>query len=492
MFNFDAPIPMGRLAVDGVVTDKEFIEREIQAFKSSRRRREMLDGERYYDGEHDILRKQRTAIGANGELTVLNNLPNSRVVDNQYRKLVSQKANYLLGKPLSFRTDNAAYAAALADIFSSRAMRTLKNVCRDALNQGIGWILPAYDDAGAFHLRRLPAYEIIPGWRDAEHTMLDYAIRIYPVVSYSAREEEIVEKVEVYDESGVHYFVLDGGSLKPEEPFHQPYFFADNTPANWTRVPLIAFKRDAGETPLIRNVKCLQDGLNAIASAFQDNMLEDSRNTILILKNYDGEKLDDFRRNLAAYGAVKVRTIDGAPGGLDTLRIEVNAENYRAILEIFKKAITENAMGYDAKDDRMSGNPNQMNIQSMYSDIDLDANEMETEFQAALEELIWFVNCHLANTGKGDFDGEAVMPIFNRDVLINESDVIENIVRSEGLLSRETLIANHPWVDDVESEMQRIRTEAQENDMYNGAFDRSSEDGEEKYEGRFKDGGGRA
>ena len=37
-------------------------------------------------------------------------------------------------------------------------------------------------------------------------------------------------------------------------------------------------------------------------------------------------------------------------------------------------------MGYDAKDDRLSGNPNQMNIQSMYSDIDLDANDMETEF----------------------------------------------------------------------------------------------------------------
>ena len=41
-------------------------------------------------------------------------------------------------------------------------------------------------------------------------------------------------------------------------------------------------------------------------------------------------------------------------------------------------------MGYDAKDDRIIvGNPNQMNIQSMYSDIDLDANGIETEFQAA-------------------------------------------------------------------------------------------------------------
>ena len=39
------------------------------------------------------------------------------------------------------------------------------------------------------------------------------------------------------------------------------------------------------------------------------------------------------------------------------------------LLSLLKDAIIENARGYDAKDDRMSGNPNQMNIQSMYSDI---------------------------------------------------------------------------------------------------------------------------
>lgn len=485
MFHFDSPIPTGRLAVDGVVTDKEFIEREIQSFKSSRRRREMLDGERYFNGAHDILQKKRTAIGENGELTVLDNLPNSRVVDNQYRKLVNQKANYLLGKPITLRTENKAYAEALNELFGAREMRTLKNVAKDALNQGLGWIMPAYDAAGDFCLRRMPAYEIIPGWRDAEHSILDYAIRIYPVISYSAREEEIIEKVEVYDEGGVSYFTLDGGSLKPEEPFRQPYFFAGDAPANWTRIPLIAFKRDENETPLIRNVKCLQDGLNAISSAFQDNMLEDSRNTILILKNYDGERLDEFRSNLAAYGAVKVRTVDGAPGGLDTLRIEVNAENYKAILEIFKKAITENAMGYDAKDDRMSGNPNRMNIQSMYSDIDLDTNDMETEFQAAFEELLWFAGCHLANSGRGDFSRDEVTVIFNRDVLINESDVIENIVRSEGLLSRETLIANHPWVDDVAGELRKLRQErkAEADETYAGAFPRRRKDDENDEDG---------
>ena len=36
-------------------------------------------------------------------------------------------------------------------------------------------------------------------------------------------------------------------------------------------------------------------------------MLEDARNTIIILMNYDGENLGDFRKNLSTYGAVKVR-----------------------------------------------------------------------------------------------------------------------------------------------------------------------------------------
>jgi SPP1 family phage portal protein len=175
--------------------------------------------------------------------------------------------------------------------------------------------------------------------------------------------------------------------------------------------------------------------------------------------NYDGENLGEFRKNLATYGAVKVKTVDGAAGDLKTLQIEVNAENYKAIIEIFKKAIIENAMGYDAKDDRLSGNPNQMNIQSMYSDIDLDANEMETEFQASFEELLWFINMHLYNVGLGDFETEDVEVIFNRDILINESEGIDNVNKSVGALSDETLVANHPWVDDPQKELERKQEE---------------------------------
>ena len=148
------------------------------------------------------------------------------------------------------------------------------------------------------------------------------------------------------------------------------------------------------------------------------------------------------------------------------VKILHNSENYKVILDIFKKAIIENARGYDAKDDRLGNNPNQMNIQSIFSDIDLDANGTETEYQAAFEELLWFVNCHLANTNQGNFENEDVEIIFNRDMLISESEIIQNINNSQDL-SLESRLANHPWVDDVNAELERIEEEQKKNmEMY--------------------------
>ena len=353
-------------------------------------------------------------------------------------------------------------------MFNKKFQRLLKAVGEDSLNCGIGWLFIYYNEHGEITFKRMKPFEVIPGWKDAEHTILDYAIRIYEVIVYEGQQEKVVQKVEVYDDKGITFFELtDGGSLKPVEPFVQNYFTITDedgteTGYNWTKIPLIPFKYNTKEIPLIKMVKTLQDGLNLIESNFQNAMEEDTRNTILVLINYDGQNLGEFRRNLAQYGAVKVRTVDGSGGDLKSLQVEVNSDNYKAILEIFKKAIIENAMGYDAKDDRLAGNPNQMNIQSMYSDIDLDANNMETEYQAAFEELLWFINCHFANMGMGDFEGEEVDIIFNRDILISEGEIIENCQKSVGVLSDETIIANHPWVDDPQAELERLQKQKEE------------------------------
>lgn len=481
MFNFllsEAARLANAITIDkNRITDEEYILNEINQFKLSQKRKEMLDGEKYYTGRHDILSRKRTVIGEKGELEEVKNLPNNRIVDNQYKKMVDQKNNYLLGQPISIQCENEEYTKLLNQVFNKKFQRLMKSVGEDSLNCGIGWLFVYYNEHGELAFKKIKPFEIIPLWADAEHTILDGAIRIYEVIAYEGRQEKVIQKVEVYDDKGITFFEMtEGGSLKPVEPFVQNYFTItteDGTEVgyNWTKIPLIPFKYNSKEIPLIKMVKTLQDGLNIIESNFQNNMEEDTRNTILVLKNYDGQNLGEFRKNLATYGAVKVRTVDGADGNVDKLIIEVNAENYKAIIELFKKAIIENAMGYDAKDDRLAGNPNQMNIQSMYSDIDLDANGMETEFQASFEELLWFINCHFANVGLGDFEGEVVDVIFNRDILISEGEVIDNCQKSVGILSDETIVANHPWVDDPLAELERLKKQKEENmEQYGLAF----------------------
>lgn len=253
----------------------------------------------------------------------------------------------------------------------------LKSAGKAMLNNGICWLYPYYTEDGDFSFRMFPGYEVLPFWKDTEHTILEAAVRLYPVVGYQGSTPVIIEKVEIYDLNGVHRYILEGTTLVPDfqdsDENTSPYSTSVDENGNfislnWSKVPLIPLKYNECEIPLLKKVKTLQDGINVMLSDFENNMQEDARNTILVLKNYDGTDLGEFRKNLATYGAVKVRYDGETKGGVETLEINVNAENNKAIIEIFKKAIIENGMGYDAKDDRLSGNPNQMNIQSMYSD----------------------------------------------------------------------------------------------------------------------------
>lgn len=464
------------------LTDLEFLEKEIARWLSSDERKKQLEGEAYYSGDQDILKRRRMAVGDDGEMHEIKYLPNNRIVNNQYAKMVDQKANYLLGKPVTFDTENTAYGEALSRIFNKKMQRTLRVLAEKALIGGRAWLFPYYDNNGDFAFSVLSAEEVLPFWADTAHTILDCAVHFFPVYEYDAHgKENVINKVEIFDAAGVKRYIWQNGHLVYDnDAASGPYATTTDKdgkemPLNWQKIPLVCFKANHREKTLLSRVKCLQDALNLLMSDFVNNMNEDVHSTVLVIKNYDGENLGEFRRNLALYGAIKIRNLDGADGSVETLKIEINAANYQLVLSELKKAIIENARGFDAKDERLSGTPNELNIRSMYSDIDLDANAMETEFQAAIEDMLFFVNAYLANSGAGNFDGIEVTAIFNRDILVNESEAIDNCAKSQGIISKETVVRQHPWVDDPEEELRRIKDEeeqaAAEADAYRAAFE---------------------
>ena len=457
----DAQIINAQIRANRPMTDLQFLEKEIREWLDSPERKMMIEGKDYYKYKQPINDKVRKVIGKDSTLVALNNVTNHKWLDNQYAKLVDQKTNYLLALTPSMEGEDKLYTAQMQQLFNNKFLNKLRRVGSNTFQCGIGWlyVLPSNSE---LQFIRFEPEEVRPYWADADHTILDALLRVYKTEEYQGSQKIISQKVEFYDHEGITYYDFKDGRLTlTGKQAHLRTSTGELL--NWEKLPVIPFRSNADEISLLTRVKSLQDGMNEILSKFGDDMSEDIRNTILVLVNYDGEDLSEFRANLMQFGAVKVKNEgQGSNGDVKTLHIEVNADNYKAILQVLKEKIIENGRGLDSKNDKMSQAPNQMNIKSMYSDLDLDANAMESEFQASLEELQWFIKKYLSWTGKGDFSNSTVEITFNRDILISEAEAITMCKDSEGVVSKETILTNHPWVNDVEKELKRVNKEKEE------------------------------
>ena len=107
------------------MTENQFAA-EIKEWKASPKRRTQIKGSDYYEGRHEILNRQRMAIGRDGNLVPVKNLPNNKLIDNQYAKAVDQKVNYFVGKPFTVSCEDQTYSDLLAGYFNRGFFRQLK------------------------------------------------------------------------------------------------------------------------------------------------------------------------------------------------------------------------------------------------------------------------------------------------------------------------------------------------------------------------------
>lgn len=460
---------------------EDIIRLEIDDWKKSGKRELMEIGERYYAGDLDIKDREKKVIGANGTLIEAKNVANNKLEHNFVRKLVDQKTGYLLSKPISIQTENEQYEKALSDFFDKSFLRQLKTVGKTAINKGIGWLHVYYNDKGELKTKLIPSEEIIPLWKDSSHTELDGVIRMYTVEVYEGRERKDVTKVELWDTNGVRRYIdgktqeVGAAGLTPDVEAGDVtgHFLVGEEYVNWERIPFIPFKYNEEEIPLVKFLKSLVDDYDRQVSDNSNN-LEDLPNFTYILKNYDGTDLGEFRQNMKQFKAVKV----SGDGGLDTVQVKIDTEAFKTHIEILRKNIYEFGRGIDTQSDKFGNSPTGIALRFLYADLDMDANIIETEFQASLEELLWFIDTHLYNTTAKDYFGESVDIIFNRDILINETESIENAIKSKGTISDETIIANHPWTTNVRDEIERLNQQRQADRDYAGFGEFAAGDGE--------------
>src|SRR5690606_36199256 len=163
-----------------------------------------------------------------------------------------------------------------------------------------------------------------------------------------------------------------------------------------------------------------------------------------------------FRRNISLYRVV----FTAGDGDMQSVSIDIDTASVQYHQEQNRKDIYEFGRGIDTQSERFGNSPSGIALKFLYADLDLDCDIMESEFQASLEQLMFFINTDIANKYNEDYFEEKVTFVFNRDMLANESEAIQNVNNSHEL-SQETRLAHHPWVTSGIDELDRIKAEEQ-------------------------------
>lgn len=434
------------------MTLEQIVSEEIREFKNSPQYAELLQAEEYYRNRSDVQKK-----------TVdMKNRSNTKIEHPVYRKLVDQKARYLLARPWAVETDDKQYGAALEELFDAAFRRKIKSMGRGAVKSGVAWLQPYINDAGVLAFMRVPAHELVPLWRDAERTELDGFIRFYDQVIYVGRDRKTISRAEYWFLGGVRWFVCTDSSgeyrIDPERgnadaAQAEPHFTLGETAYNWAHVPLLWLRYNEEELPLLHYVKELIDDYNWQTSVTAD-VLRDIAKFIYILKNYGGADLDEFVRDLREAMAVKV---DG-DGGVDKLQADINIEAVMTFLDKQRRDLFDFASAVDTKDADL-GNASGTAINFRYMDLDADCTDLADELQDTFARMKPFLDTWLQATGRGDFSAQTFSIAFNMDLPVNETDIITNVTSSKDVLSQRTLLSNHPWVKNVDAEIKQLEAE---------------------------------
>lgn len=437
--------------------DIEVIKKLIRKYQSGHtdfvRRAEKAKA--YYRNETDIMFPPLKEEQEKKEKPLRN--ADNRIPFNFHGLLVNQKASYMFAAPPIFDLGNKETNKKLTQFLGDKYPKVCKDLCIEASNCTVAWLHVWKDGKGAWKYAVVPAEQIIPVWTSDLEKELSGVFR-----SYQNIDEETGDRYTVYeywnDKECTAYRLKAGDELDQLMPYQM--FLVDPELCEYSdcyqhgvgEVPFFPFFNNNIDTDDLKNIKPLIDTYCKVFSGFV-NDLEDIQEVIFVLTNYGGEDLGQFLRDLKDYKAIQIESDgDGDHSGVSTLTIELPVEAREKLLEITRKCIFEQGMGIDP-DPQNFGNSSGVALQFLYSLLEQKAGLQETEFRLGFGRFIRCI-CRLQEIKIKD---GTIAQTWTRTSVKNDQELSQIASQSKGIISDETIVSHHPWVDDPEKEMDLLK-----------------------------------
>ncbi len=465
-----------KISVEGRLNISDVIKSLLKDASDDIKRQYMYVGQRYYDGQHDVLQKDFTKrfVYETDEKTKQDywtlvenkNNSNHHNVHNFHQLFVDQKAAYVVGKTPTITVEGAEKNPDLKS-FEDEVTKYADEYFADLLvdivvrssNKGVEYLHPYVDENGEFGYTIIPAEEVIVYYDSSRQTSLEGAIRFYSmqVVLPGGKNVER-KKVEWWTKKDVTYYTEDDEGnfvVDPDIKFNPaPHFWSllsvDNslvkrTPQSWGRVPFIPLKNNSNCTSDLAKIKGLQDAYNIISSTTTNSQI-DLVELFWILQGYGGETAKAIAAKLQVNKAV---SITDTAGKIAAHQVTLSVAEKKEWLDMLRKDMYHIGMALDVNDETFGSAPSGVALEFKYEPLNEKADNLIRKLQITLKDFFWFVTQYINYSKKEQWDSKLIKTTIHKNKHINVPEMIDAIMASRDLVPDKLLLEKHPLVDDV-------------------------------------------
>jgi SPP1 family phage portal protein len=388
--------------------------------------------QKYYLGKHKILK------AAKRDRTV----PNNRIVNNLAKYITDTATGYFIGKPVVYASENKPYLELIQDIFNYNDEQDHNlELAKQCSIVGSCFEMLYLDEDGMLRLARIGADNLIMIYETENSTLAPLAA-IRKICTRDEQDRRII-KVEYWDQKQVRYYrQVEGGKLEFLEAAE--HYFGD--------VPFVEYINNEERTGDFEGEISKIDAYNKVQSNTA-NYFEYNDDAILKIS-----KLGDVNSNDVADMKEKGAIIleDGGDVGWLLKVIDDTAlENYKTRL---RKDIHSGANVPDMTDEAFSGNLSGVAVSYKLWGLEQVCAIKERKFKRGLQRRLELLT-NILNIRGGNYDYRDIQLSFRRNKPQNLLETAQVVTMLTSELSRETRLQMLPVVEDVQTEMAKLKKE---------------------------------
>jgi len=416
------------------------IQKKIAKFESKKRPRLNMLYE-YYAGRHRIL----SAAKPGGR-------PNNRIVTNFAKNIVTNTTGYFMGNPITYNYDDETLAERMSEILEYNDDAFVNTQLSEHLSIfGIAaemLYLDTEKDTGDIKIRYAPInpMQLVVETTGDINDDITLAIRWYDVFD---DDDVRTRHIEVYDSETVSYYRLDAyGSVHEEIPDGrqaavQRHYFGE--------VPINVYYNNDNRMGDFEDVISLIDAYNTMQSE-SVNDFQSFADCLMLVKN--------MRMSEDAIETMREKHVIEAfeDGDVSYLVKQVNDTYVENIKERIKQDIYLSSNTVNMSDESFAGATSGAAIRRRMMNFESRVSQTERYFKKGLQRRFELI-CNMLGVQGSSFDYLCVTPVFERNIPADIQEIATEVAQLQGMVSKRTLLAQIPFVEDVEEELERLEEE---------------------------------